>query len=583
MRESLFKLNFSVKVLLVALVVLLCSAPAAYAAEGTCGDDLSWQFSAGTLTITGSGEMEDYADDQLPPWYDYREEISRLQLPKGLTSVGDLAFYGCSNLLTVTLPDSVERVGDFAFMDCTGMKLLDLGSVEHIGEAAFSDCYSLTSLTLPDTLRRIDLKGFYRCESLTTLKIPASVEQLGTSVFAYCKNLVKVTIETDANLPDWLFYKCDKLSQIVMVETVDEIAPDAFRSCGQLETVYYDGDTATVEELLEIFNSEVTNPEREVSVKEPASGGGVASGSAFVPAENGQIKTETVTTQEKDKATVTKKTETIYDLETLQKLDENARVELTVDGKDSWTAAGELLQGVLEEAGGAVPEVELYLKNTDSVDQKFLDAMAGQPVQATVTNQSGSSWVLDFTNMGKNSSHDLSYSVGAASQELCSKLETETAFALTFENSVSINAEMLIYLGQEYAWHNASLIQRDGGELVRLQTVVVDGSGYAHFYLASVDAKTEYFIGMDIADAAAEAILPARMLANQNGIRYEPIQYEITGRTSSWNLNIFQVSGIMVGVLIVCVAVIGGTMFALNRRKLLMGYVPDLEDDEEEP
>jgi len=577
------QLNFPVKVLLATLVVLLCLAPVASAAEaeGSCGADLTWSLSAGTLVITGSGAMDDYEEDNLPPWYDYREEIARLQLPEGLTSVGNLAFYGCSNLVAVNLPDSVERVGDFAFMDCSGMKLLDLGSVEYIGEAAFSDCYSLTSLTLPDTLRRIDLKGFYRCESLTTVTIPANVQRMGTSVFAYCKNLVKATIETDAALPDWLFYKCEKLSQIIMTETVEDIAPDAFRACGQLETIYYDGDESTVKDLLEIFNSEETNPEKEVTVQDPASGGGAASGSAFVPGENGQIKTETVTTQEKDKASVSTVTQTTYAPDTFENLGTSSRVDLIVDGEDSWNAAGELLQGALTETAGQNPEVNFYLKNTDGVSQKFLETMAGQPVQATVTTQSGSSWVLDFTNIGKAKGHDLSYSVSIGSEEVCTELGVESVFALTFENSVKINAEVLIYLGQEYAWSTATLVQRDQDGLTRLQSVLVDGNGYAHFYLASVSSNTEYFIAMNLEGADSEAILPASALASQNGISYEPIQYKVTGRTSSWNMNIGQVSGIMIGVLIVCFVVVGLVMYTLNRRKLLMGYVPNLEDEEE--
>lgn len=57
------------------LACLLCvSASAADATSGTCGDNLTWTLTDGTLTIGGSGAMADY-DYRTQPWYGYRESI----------------------------------------------------------------------------------------------------------------------------------------------------------------------------------------------------------------------------------------------------------------------------------------------------------------------------------------------------------------------------------------------------------------------------------------------------------------------------------------------------------------------------
>ena len=77
-----------------------------------------------------------------------------------------------------------------------------------------------------------------------------------------------------------------------------------------------------------------------------------------------------------------------------------------------------------------------------------------------------------------------------------------------------------------------------------------------------------------------EAIVPEN-LYSEYGIR-EPIdtmEYVITGRKSSWGMNITQVTWIMMGVLFVCVVGVGITMFLLNKRKLKRGYIPDLDEE----
>ena len=66
------------------------SAPA-YIASGTCGDNLTWIFTAdGTLTISGTGEMNNY-DNTVPPWWDYNNDITAVVISQGVTSVGNKA------------------------------------------------------------------------------------------------------------------------------------------------------------------------------------------------------------------------------------------------------------------------------------------------------------------------------------------------------------------------------------------------------------------------------------------------------------------------------------------------------------
>lgn len=42
-------------------------------------------------------------------------------IPDNITSIGDVAFYGCNGIKSVTIPNSVTNIGRYAFRDCTDM------------------------------------------------------------------------------------------------------------------------------------------------------------------------------------------------------------------------------------------------------------------------------------------------------------------------------------------------------------------------------------------------------------------------------------------------------------------------------
>ncbi|MBR3130784.1 MAG: fibronectin type III domain-containing protein, partial [Clostridia bacterium] len=110
-----------------------------------CGDNLTWTFSesTGELKITGKGTMWGFLED-LPPWYDYHDQIKKVTLPNGLTSISSCAFINCSNLTEITIPDGVTYFGIYAFRNCAKLqKITFYKSVTEVMESAFSGCTSL--------------------------------------------------------------------------------------------------------------------------------------------------------------------------------------------------------------------------------------------------------------------------------------------------------------------------------------------------------------------------------------------------------------------------------------------------------
>ena len=84
-------------------------------ADGSCGEALTWTLDEnGTLTIDGTGDMDDY-EDAMPPWNEYMEEISSVVITEGVTSIGMSAFYGCTSLESVSFSDGLKTIGDTWF------------------------------------------------------------------------------------------------------------------------------------------------------------------------------------------------------------------------------------------------------------------------------------------------------------------------------------------------------------------------------------------------------------------------------------------------------------------------------------
>ena len=98
-----------------------------------CGENLMWFWDAqtGTLTIRGSGEMCSFDLPKDAPWDDLRSDITAVVLEEGVTTVGEIAFYDCTNLTSVTIPVTVTNIKEYAFDSCTKLTDIYYGGTEN--------------------------------------------------------------------------------------------------------------------------------------------------------------------------------------------------------------------------------------------------------------------------------------------------------------------------------------------------------------------------------------------------------------------------------------------------------------------
>lgn len=116
---------------LLLFVMMLLPMVASADNSGTCGANLTWTLeeSTGTLTISGSGLMNDYVEYSAP-WYYDKAKIFKVVIKDGVTSIGGCAFYECSYLSSITIGNSVTTIGYFAFYNCTSLSFITIPNNE---------------------------------------------------------------------------------------------------------------------------------------------------------------------------------------------------------------------------------------------------------------------------------------------------------------------------------------------------------------------------------------------------------------------------------------------------------------------
>ena len=245
------------------------------------------------VTIT-SGEFK----DNNTFWQN--KSLTKVTIGYGVTSIGPLAFYGCSGLTSITIPNSVTSIGYSAFEDCNNLTTVTIGNgVESIGYSAFSGCTGLTNVTIGNSVVNISDSAFYKCNKLTNINIPESVANIGYAFSAcislkyneynngcylgnennpylvlvtvkskditsfavnekckiicesafYDTSLKNVTIGDSVTSIGDIFCNCHILTTVIIGTGVTIIEAETFRNCGGLEEVFYKGTASKWKEI----------------------------------------------------------------------------------------------------------------------------------------------------------------------------------------------------------------------------------------------------------------------------------------------------------------------------------------------
>lgn len=290
----------------------------------------TWDEETKTLTITGEGPMDDYRLNNsqqynvYPSWAWVMTTAQKIVIDEGITYVGKNAFWDmyheCSALKELVIADSVESIGprafyratslekvtfgkglksveEFAFCGCTeitqvcisdlkaycginyvgvyssplepdnsylylnGTKVTSLvipDGITEIGESAFADCKltsvkipesvtvlghgalcgnDFTSVVLPSEIKELN-NAVAGCKRLQSVTLPPNLQKIGYNAFANCKSLKTVTIpQTVMTIGAGAFVNCTALTNLTLPDNLESIGNDAFFGCSNLETI----------------------------------------------------------------------------------------------------------------------------------------------------------------------------------------------------------------------------------------------------------------------------------------------------------------------------------------------------------
>ena len=243
--------------------VIACSSGLVSLTASADGETVKYDFdeTTGTLTISGTGEIT----------YDKVEEyenIKKVEIKDGITSIGSCAFDGCASLTSITIPDSVTSIGQCAFYGCTGLTSITIpDSVTSIGYYSFSGCTSLKNIVIGDNVTEInsstfDNTAYYNnednwqggvlyignclIEAKDTIsgayKIKDGTKAIADSAFLNCKGLTSITIpDSVTSIGGSAFYNCTGLTSITIPDSVASIEHCVFLGCSSLSEINYLG------------------------------------------------------------------------------------------------------------------------------------------------------------------------------------------------------------------------------------------------------------------------------------------------------------------------------------------------------
>ena len=264
--------------------------------SNSCGEGLTWKLSNGTLTISGTGWMEDFSG--FAPWYSQCAQIKKITISEGVTSISQHAFEDCINVTSISIPDSMRELNAYCFLACKSMKSITIPqSVTRIGNGVFDACEKLTDiyyggtdaswknittdftglgdnvkihstgvftgkcgdnltwtigndevLTISGTGRIPDYNTSYGEKNtapwygyayqIKKVVLGSGVQNIGNDAFAGCYCMTDITIPDGVtSIGDSAFDGCSALTEISIPGTVSSIGDSVFSGCSALTEI----------------------------------------------------------------------------------------------------------------------------------------------------------------------------------------------------------------------------------------------------------------------------------------------------------------------------------------------------------
>lgn len=137
----------------------------------------------------------------------YLSTITSIEVPDSVTSIGEMAFLGCTSLKSVKLSTGVAKIDKNAFGSCSALREVQVAkdnpnfsSLDGVLYSKAQDTLVIypaaktdAAYTIPGGVTSVAMYAFSENPYLETIAIPNSLIKVGDSAFFNCKNLRSVS------------------------------------------------------------------------------------------------------------------------------------------------------------------------------------------------------------------------------------------------------------------------------------------------------------------------------------------------------------------------------------------------------
>lgn len=192
------------------------------------------------LDLEGKSAIKDSEYAGVTKFFDANEnEITTINIPDNITSIGASAFSGCTSITSVNISNNVTIIGSKAFMNCkslSSIKLPENTSYTIMASSLLDGCSNLQSIEIPKYINTISINALANC-NFESLYIPSNVKYIGGGAFANSYNLKSITISEGVESIGYQFVRGAPIEEIIIPNSTITLETTCLHYCPNLKKI----------------------------------------------------------------------------------------------------------------------------------------------------------------------------------------------------------------------------------------------------------------------------------------------------------------------------------------------------------